>query len=186
MRNLTVFNNVSLDGYFTDQNNDMSWAHTNDPEWNEFTAQNAKGDAELLFGRVTYDLMASFWPSPMALENFADVANSMNKMTKYVFSKTRDKLDWQNSKLMKGDLITEVKKLKDQPGPDIMIFGSGMIIAQLTDAGLIDEYQIVVHPIILGAGRTMFDGVKNKTRLERTNAREFKNGNVMAWYRPVK
>jgi dihydrofolate reductase len=183
MRIIRVFNNISLDGYFTDKKNDMSWAHTNDPEWNEFTAQNAKGEAELLFGRVTYDMMASFWPTPMALENFPQVAKAMNKMTKYVFSKSRDELDWENSKLMKGDLIAEVKKLKSEPGPDIMIFGSGTIISQLTDAGLIDEYQIVVHPIVLGNGRTMFDGIKNNLRLKRTNSREFKNGILMGWYR---
>jgi dihydrofolate reductase len=128
-------------------------------------------------------MMASFWPTPMALENFPQVAKAMNKMKKYVFSKSRDKLDWENSKLMKGDLIAEVKKLKSEPGPDIMIFGSGTIISQLTDAGLIDEYQIVVHPIVLGSGRTMFDGIKNNLRLKRTNSREFKNGNLMGWYR---
>jgi len=182
MRKLRVFNNISLDGYFTDKNNDMSWAHTNDPEWNEFTAQNAKGEAELLFGRVTYDMMASFWPTPMALENFPQVAKAMNRMTKYVFSKSRDKLDWENSKLMKGDLVAEVKKLKSESGPDIMIFGSGTIISQLTDDGLIDEYQIVVHPIVLGKGRTMFDGVKNNLRLKRTKSMEFKNGNLMGWW----
>jgi dihydrofolate reductase len=182
MRNLTVFNNISLDGYFTDKNNDISWAHTNDPEWMEFTSQNAKGESELLFGRITYDMMASFWPTPQAKEMLPDVAKAMNKMTKYVFSKSKDKLDWENSKLMKGDLVAEVKKLKAQDGPGIMIFGSGTIIAQLTDAGLIDEYQIVVHPLVLGKGRTMFDGIKNNLKLKRTNSREFKNGNLMAWY----
>ena len=186
MRNLTVFNNVSLDGYFTDQNNDMSWAHVNDPEWLEFTSQNAKGESEFLFGRVTYDMMASFWPTTMAKENLPQVARAMNESTKYVFSRSRNKLEWENAKLVKGDLVSEVKKMKDQSGPGIMIFGSGTIISQLTDAGLIDEYQIVVHPIILGAGRTMFDGVKNKIRLKRTQAREFKNGNVMGWYQIAK
>src|SRR6266487_2088532 len=105
MRKLIVFNNITLDGYFTDKNNDMSWAHTNDPEWNEFTSQNAKGEAEFLFGRITYDMMASFWPTPFAMESFPDVARAMNEMPKVVFSKTMDKADWKNTKLVKGNLV---------------------------------------------------------------------------------
>src|SRR5258705_8643530 len=116
MRKLIVFNNVTVDGYFTDKNNDMSWAHTNDPEWNQFTAENAKGDAEFLFGRKTYEMMASFWPTPFAIENYPDVAKGMNDNRKTVFSKTMDKAEWQNTRIAKGSLSEEVKKMKDGPG----------------------------------------------------------------------
>ena len=184
MRKLIVFNNISLDGYFTDKNNDMSWAHTNDPEWMEFVSGNAKGESDFLFGRITYEMMASFWPTPAAKQMMPGVAKAMNEGQKFVFSKTLDKADWENSKIMKGDLIEEAKKLKDSTGTDIMIFGSGTIIAQLTDAGLIDEYQVVIHPLALGGGRTMFDGIKNKLNLKVTNHRVFKNGNILLYYQP--
>jgi dihydrofolate reductase len=186
MRKLIVFNNTTLDGYFTDKNNDMSWAHTSDPEWDAFTAENAKGKAEFLFGRITYEMMASFWPTPFAMENYPDVAKGMNDNPKIVFSKTLDKAEWQNSKLVKGNLTDEVKKLKEGSGSDILIFGSGAIVSQLTDAGLIDEYQIVIHPLVLGSGRTMFDGVKEKVKLKRIKERGFKNGNILLYYQLVK
>ncbi|MFL5606068.1 MAG: dihydrofolate reductase family protein, partial [Gemmatimonadaceae bacterium] len=86
MRRLTVFNNVSLDGYFTDAKGDMSWAHNNDPEWNAFAAENASGGGALLLGRITYDLMASFWPTPRAMQAMPEVAKGMNRMPKVVFS----------------------------------------------------------------------------------------------------
>lgn len=186
MRKLIVFNNITVDGYFTDKNNDMSWAHSSDPEWDKFTAENAKGDAAFLFGRITYEMMAGFWPTPFAMENYPDVAKGMNDNPKIVFSKTMNKAEWKNSKLVKGDLIEEVKKIKNAPGSDILIFGSGTIVSQLTGAGLIDEYQIVVHPLVLGSGRTMFEGMKNKVKLKLNNQRSFKNGNMLLYYEPVK
>src|SRR2546423_11798460 len=156
MRKLSVFNNISLDGYFTDRNNELNWAHTNDPEWDEFVAGNAKGEGELLFGRITYDMMASFWPTEFALKSFPDVARGMNMAPKVVFSKTMDKPAWNNTRLMKSNLIDEVGKLKNEEGPGMVILGSGSIVSQLTDVGLIDEYQVVFHPVVLGSGRTMF------------------------------
>jgi dihydrofolate reductase len=182
MRKLMVFNNVSLDGYFTDANADMSWAHKQDPEWAAFTAENAGGEAELLFGRVTYEMMASFWPTPQAMQIAPTVAEGMNRMRKTVFSRTLETAAWQNSRIAKGDLVSAVRKLKAESGPDMLLMGSGQIIAQLTDAGLIDEYQIVVTSTILGAGRTMFDGVQGRPTLRLQRTRSFGNGNVVLWY----
>jgi dihydrofolate reductase len=182
MRKLSVFNSVTVDGYFTDQNGDMSWAHSNDPEWNAYVAENAKGGGSLLFGRVTYEMMASFWPTPAALQAFPDVAKGMNELPKVVFSRTLDQATWQNTKLVKGDLITEVRKLKSEPGPDLVILGSGSIVSQLAQAGLIDDFQIVLVPIVLGQGRTMFEGVKDKLNLKRTTTRTFGNGNIVIGY----
>ena len=130
MRKLTVFNNVSLDGYFTDASGDMSWAHKQDAEWTDFTSENAGGDAELVFGRVTYDMMASFWPTPQAMQIAPTVAAAMNRMRKSVFSRTLEKTSWQNTRLIKGDLAMEVHKMKLESGPDLLIMGSGQIIAQ--------------------------------------------------------
>lgn len=188
MPRVMVFNQVSLDGYFTDRNGDMSWAHKDDPEWNAFAAENAKGGeagGTLLFGRKTYEMMASFWPTKTALEQMPAVAKGMNNMPKVVFSRTLDKATWENTKLVKGDLLAEVRKMKKAPGGDMVILGSGTIVSQLTQAGLIDEYQFVVDPIVLGAGRTLFEGVKDKLNLKRTNARTFGNGNVVLTYQPA-
>jgi dihydrofolate reductase len=185
MPRVLVFNQVSLDGYFTDKKGDMSWAHKDDPEWNAFASENAKGGGVLLFGRKTYEMMASFWPTPAALEQMPAVAEGMNNLPKVVFSRTLDKATWKNTKLVKGDLVAEVRKMKKAPGGDMVILGSGTIVSQLTQAGLIDEYQFVVDPIVLGQGRTLFEGVKDKLNLKRTNARTFGNGNVVLTYQPA-
>ena len=184
MRKLLVFNSVTLDGYFTDQNGDMSWAHKqNDPEWNAFTAENAKSGGELIFGRVTYDLMASFWPTPAAAQMMPEVAENINKAPKIVFSRSMEKASWNNTRVIKGDLAEEIRKLKEAPGDGLVLMGSGTIISQIALAGVIDEYQLVVNPLALGKGRTMFDGIKETLNLTLTSSRAFKNGNVLLSYR---
>jgi dihydrofolate reductase len=187
MRKLIVFNSVTLDGYFSGENGDISWAHENqDPEFNAFVEDNAKGaQGTLLFGRVTYDMMASYWPTPAASKDNPVVAEGMNNMAKVVFSKTMDKASWKNTKLVKGDPATEVRRMKKDSGPGMVIFGSGSIVSQLTQARLIDEYQIVVVPVIIGKGRTMFEGIKDKRKLKRTKSRSFGNGNVFSCYEPI-
>jgi dihydrofolate reductase len=184
MRNLSVFNSVTADGYFTDKNGDMSWAHKqDDPEWNAFTAENAKSGGELLFGRVTYDLMASFWPTPAAAKMFPEVAEGMNKSPKVVFSRKMDQASWNNTRVIKGDLAEEIRKLKEAPGDGLVLMGSGSIISQIALAGVIDEYQMVVNPLALGKGRTMFDGIKDQLNLTLASTRAFKNGNVLLTYK---
>jgi dihydrofolate reductase len=182
VRKLSVFDSISLDGYFTDDTSDIAWAHARDPEWQKFSGENAGGEAELAFGRKTYEMMAGFWPTPPAMESMPDVARGMNRMRKTVFSRTLDKPAWENTRVVKGDLPTEVRRMKSEPGPGIVILGSGQIVAQLTQAGLVDEYQIVIVPIVLGKGRALFEGVTGKPRLKLTKTRAFGNGNVVAWY----
>ncbi|MGB2670900.1 MAG: dihydrofolate reductase family protein [Candidatus Acidiferrum sp.] len=185
MRKLMVFNMVSVDGFFVDGKGDMSWAHKNDSEWNAFVSGNASGSGVLVFGRITYQLMASYWPTPMALQNSPAVAKGMNEMPKIVFSRTLDSASWNNTKLLKGDLATEVRNLRKESGPDMVILGSGSIVSQLTQENLIDEYQVAVSPIVLGKGRTLFEGVKEKLNLKLTSSRTFGNGTVFACYQPL-
>ena len=185
MRKLVVFNMVSLDGFFVDSKGDMSWAHKNDAEWNMFVNENASGSGVLVFGRVTYELMASYWPTPMALQNSPVVAKGMNDMPKVVFSRTLDKASWSNTKLVKGDLAAEVRKMKKEPGPNLVILGSGSIVSQLAQQNLIDEYQIALSPIVLGKGKTMFEGVKEKLNLKLTKSRTFSNGTAFLCYQPA-
>ena len=187
MRNLVVFNNVTLDGYFSGPGGDLSWAHRpdEDAEWNAFVAENAGSGGLLLLGRITYELMASYWPTPAAMNSFPDVARGMNSLTKVVFSRTLDKASWSNTKLMKGNLTEEVRAMKKEPGEDIVILGSGSIVSQLAPERVIDEYQVVVNPVVLGKGRTMFDGIKGKLPLKLTRTRTFSNGNVLLYYAPT-
>jgi dihydrofolate reductase len=186
MRKVRVFDNVSLDGFFTDAKNDMSWAHKQDAEWNAFTAGNASGgEGALLFGRVTYQQMESFWPTPQAAQMMPEVAKGMNAMPKYVVSRTLQRVDWRNTTLLKGDLVAEIRVLKAQDGPDLVILGSGRVVSQLSAARLVDEYQLVVHPLVLGTGRTLFETLTAPLPLRRTNARTFANGCVVGWYEPA-
>jgi dihydrofolate reductase len=183
MRRLTAFEQVSLDGFFVDAKGDMSWAHKQDPEWNEFAAGNAKGGGTLLFGRVTYEMMASFWPTEAARQRMPEVAEGMNTLPKVVFSRTLREAPWKNTRLVKGDMVAEVRKMKSEPGPGMVILGSGSIVSQLMEAALIDELQIVVNPIVLGRGRTLFETVKKSVPLKRVDTRVFGNGNVVLSYR---
>ena len=185
MRKIMAFEQVSLDGFFVDVKGDMSWAHKQDAEWNEFTAGNASGDGALLFGRKTYEMMASFWPSPMAMQAAPKVAEGMNNLPKVVFSRTLQSASWKNTTLMKDDLVTSVRKLKGESGPDMVILGSGTIVAQLAEALLIDEFQIIVNPLALGAGRTLFEGVSKRIGLKLVKTRSFLNGNVILYYVPA-
>jgi dihydrofolate reductase len=185
VRKLIVFNHVTLDGYFTDRNGDMSWAHNkDDAELNAFVAENASGGGQLLFGRITYELMASYWPTLIALKNDPVVAEGMNRMSKIVFSRTLDRVSWSNTKLVKGDLASEVRTMKSEPGSGMAILGSGSIVSQLAPEGLIDEYQVVVNPIVLGKGRTMFGDVEARLNLKLTRTRTFGSGKVYLCYEP--
>jgi dihydrofolate reductase len=186
MRKLIVFNLMSLDGYFVDRNGEMSWAHSKDTEFNAFVEKNAKGGGVLLFGRITYELMAGYWPTPMAVKSDPLVAERMNNLPKIVFSRTMDKAVWNNTKLVKGDALKEIRKMKQDSGIDMVMMGSGSIVSLLAQEGLVDEYQFVMVPIILGKGRTMFEGIKEKLRMRLTKTQTFANGNIFLGYEPMK
>jgi dihydrofolate reductase len=179
-----MFNSVSLDGYFTDSNNDMSWAHAggDSDEFQEFVAGNASGASRLIFGRVTYEMMASFWPTRAAAAQMPEVAAGMNKANKYVFSRNLKKADWAHTTVLHGEPVAEIAKLKRAGGPGLTILGSGSIVKQLAAAGLIDDYQLMVCPVILGSGRTLFDGIPGRPTLKLANSRAFKNGKVFLHY----
>src|SRR5450631_3369200 len=151
---------------FADADGDMGWGHSNDAEWNIFVEQNAGGGGALVFGRITYELMAGFWPTPFAAESFPAVAERMNTLPKFVFSRKLDSVSWNNTTLLKGDLASEIRKMKTQADRNVVILGSGTLVAQLAQEGLIDELLIVVNPIVLGQGRALFEGVREKLPLK--------------------
>jgi dihydrofolate reductase len=184
MRKVIASEMVSLDGFFEGPNGELDW-HNVDEEFNQFAADQLDAMETILFGRVTYEGMASYWPTPAAIADDPIIAGQMNSMPKIVFSKTVDKVaEWSNSRLVKGEAVDEVRRLKKEPGGDMVIFGSGRLVAALTPAGLIDEYRIFVCPLILGSGRSMFDGVTELTHLELLKARTFDSGNVLLYYGP--
>jgi dihydrofolate reductase len=186
MRKVLAFNNVTVDGYFTDANGDMSWAHAgaDDAEFSAFVAGNASGGGQLLFGRITYQLMAGYWPTPLAMQSNPAVAEGMNRMPKVVFSRTLKAVSWSNTQLLHRDLVGEVQRMKSEEGSGIAILGSGSIVAQLAASGLIDEYQVVVNPVVLGNGRTMFEGLRRRLDLRLTKSRTFANGKVYLSFEP--
>jgi dihydrofolate reductase len=186
MRKLIVFNHVTLDGYFAGANGDFSWAHSgnDDSEYSAFVAANASGGGQMLFGRVTYELMASYWPTPIADQHNPVVAAGMNSMSKVVFSRTLDQASWSNTKLVKGNMVSEIRKMKAEPGPGMVILGSGSVVAQLALEHVIDEYQMMMDPVALGKGRSMFEGIPERLTLKPTSSRTFKNGKVFLCYAP--
>jgi dihydrofolate reductase len=187
MRKLAAFIQLSLDGYYADASGDMSWAHKgpDDAEWDAFVSGNASGGGELVFGRVTYEMMASFWPTPQALQMMPVVAERMNNLPKIVFSRTLTAATWHNTRLLTGNLAAEVQKLKAEPGQDLVILGSGSLIPQLAIARLLDELQVVINPLALGSGRALFAGLANRVDFNLTRSQAFSNGNVVLTYVPA-
>ena len=147
-------------------------------KWDELQASDA-----LLLGRKTYDGFASAWP---AMEGTGEFGERMNTMTKYVVSSTLDRLEWTGSRLVRGDVVEEVGKLKDQPGNDLLLSGSGQLFNALMQANLIDLYRLMLFPIVLGNGPRLFaDGVERRV-LELTETKPISKGIVVLEYRPAK
>ncbi len=180
MAKLRVFESISVDGYFCDARGDISWGHNgrDDPEFAAWVGGNASGGGALLFGRKTYQMMEAFWPTPAAAAQMPVVAKGMNAARKYVASTTIQPT-WNNTQLLKGDLLTAVRELKAGDGPGITLLGSGSVAGQLGAAGLVDAYQFVIVPVALGSGRTVFTAGRQLRLVEQ---RAFRCGNVVVTY----
>jgi dihydrofolate reductase len=180
MRKLFSFNMVTLDGFFEGANHNISW-HNVDAEFNEFAIAQLNEIGTLLFGRVTYQMMATYWPTSEAVKNDPVVADLMNRMPKMVVSKTITTAEWNNTKLIKDRLADEISKLKKQSGQDLGIFGSANLVSTLMQMHLIDEHRVMVNPVILGTGTPLFK-TKDKFNLRLLRTRAFGNGNVLLCY----
>ena len=137
-------------------------------------------------GRVTYQLFADYWPTPAAYKENPIIAPMMNDLQKIVFSRTLDNAEWNNSKVVKENVSEEISRLKQQPGKDMVIFGSGIIVSEFAKFGLIDLYRLIVNPVVLGSGKPLFKGLDDKLKLKLLNARPFGSGNVILEYEPMK
>ena len=181
MRKVVFFNLISLDGYFEGPGRDINWHHV-DEEFNEFAIQQTGEFGALLFGRVTYELMAGYWPTEAANRDDPEIARLMNSLPKIVFSNTLDNAEWENTKLVRDNIVEEVTKLKEQPGKDIAIFGSSDLAVTFIDLGLIDELRIMVNPVVLGGGKPILQGIKSKLEMKLLKVKTFQSGNVLLYY----
>jgi dihydrofolate reductase len=195
MRRIVMFNRVSADGYFARPDGNLNWI-VPDEELDRGAAGNLQGTGTILFGRRTYEMFESFWPHVVGSSEAAQNPHGggrlspeqramgvwINEANKIVFSKTRKEVTWRNSYLLHELDPREIERLKSEPGRDIMIFGSGSIVSQLTQHGLIDEYQFVVSPILLGSGRSALSGVPETSRLNLVEAKTYPSGNVLLRY----
>lgn len=196
-RKIVAFDRVSADGYFSAEDGGLNWAMP-DPELDKAAVDRTPGGNTILFGRRTYDMFEKFWPhalddSPTSPDPHAAgrrtpemraMAVWINDAQKLVFSKTRRDVTWKNSKLLHELDVQNIEALKRQPGKDMMIFGSGSVVSQLTERSLIDEYDYVVSPVLLGKGRSLIDGVTKSVSLELLEVKQTKAGNVLLRYAP--
>ena len=185
MRKIIVFENVTLDGFMAGPKGELDWAIRDD----EVTQYSKEGEAStdmFLFGRVTYEMMASFWPTPAGKSANPVFAGFLNNTPKIVFSTTLQTADWQNTEVSHELNKDGILKLKQQHGKNMMIFGSGTIVEQLTNLGLIDEYQLMVNPVILGKGKPLFKDIKDRINLKLVKTKTFNNGIVLLQYQPDK
>jgi dihydrofolate reductase len=183
MRKLFSFNMVTVDGFFEGPNQDIDW-HNTDEEFNEFAIEQTSSVGMLLFGRVTYQLMASYWPTPAAIADDQVIAKLMNSLPKIVFSRTLKSADWENTRLVKENAQEEIQKLKSQPGKDMAIFGSANLISTLMD--VIDEHRVLVNPMLLRAGTPLFKPEGAPLKLKLVKTRVFNSGNILLNYQPVR
>jgi dihydrofolate reductase len=186
VRKIFSFHVTSVDGYYEGPNQEFDWPII-DEEFNQFALQQLDEVDTLLFGRVTYQLMASYWPTPAAEQDDPKVAAKMNELPKLVVSRTLDDPTptWADTRLIRDDVAAELTTLKQQPGSDIMIMGSSDLTASLLDEGLVDELRIMVNPVVLGDGKSLFRTARSRIALTLLRARPFDSGNLLLYYRPL-
>ena len=189
MRKIITTTWVTLDGYIAGPNGEMDWvAEHYDDAMAAYETEIVSQADTLLLGRVTYQSFAGSWPhvpdNPGASEGEKANARTLNAMRKIVFSRTLESVAWNNSTLRKEVVPAEIEQLKQEPGRDMLIYGSASIIQTLTNHGLIDEYQVLVHPLIVGGGKPLFHNIGHQVKLKLVNAKTHPSGVVVLSYQP--
>ncbi|GAB1444803.1 MAG: dihydrofolate reductase family protein [Cyclobacteriaceae bacterium] len=179
MPTLSTFTFITLDGYYKGFSEDTSWHH-HDKEGEKYSEESLASDSTLLFGRTTYEMMASFWPSPRAKEMFPKVAEGMNKAKKLVISSSLKSPQWKNTEVLNKNWLDKISSLKKKT--NITLLGSGSILTQLAEAGLVDQFQFMIDPVAIGEGTPIFKGLTNQLNLKLVNSRIFKSGTVLLTY----
>ena len=189
MRKLVLFMHVSLDGFAADPDRGLRFL-SYDKELQDYADEVIKTVGSPVYGRTTYQLMESYWPdflkNPDAEGRDLEHAQWVENVPKIVFSRTLNEVTWNNTQLIKDNIAEQVTKLKEQPGKDLVIFGSPGLAASLMNLGLIDEYKLTVHPIILGNGISVFTDNNTKNTLKLLDSKTLKSGVLTLHYTTVR
>jgi len=177
LRNLIVSNLMSLDGFFESSSKKLDW-FVPDEEFFEYSKDLLRSVDTIIFGRVTYQHMAGYWPAAAKDE----IADKMNNLPKIVFSRMLEKAEWNNSTLVRTNVAEEISKLKQQPGKDMVILGSATLASSLLPLGLIDEYRVILDPVLIGRGNPLFKGIKQKLRLKLQKTKLLSSGVIVLYY----
>jgi dihydrofolate reductase len=178
-----MWNVITLDGYFEGKQNwDLSFHEVIwGPELEKLSLEQLRSADYLVFGRVTYEGMAAYWTKAIngEIQELGEIAKLMNNIPKLVFSKTLKSVDWKNSTLIKEDASAEIKKLKEQDGKDMYVFGSANLSETFIKDNLFDEYRIGIAPVILGGGRPLFRQGISSRNLSLISTQQLSNGGVV-------
>jgi dihydrofolate reductase len=177
MRRLIVSNLMSLDGFFEGPRQNIDWFMVDD-EFFDYAKEMLRAADTLLFGRATYEHMAAYWPTAPSDE----IADKMNGLPKLVASRTLQQVSWNNSKLIKGKVADEVAELKRKPGKDIVLLGSSILASSLLRDGLIDEYRVILAPLLIGRGSPLFKDINEKIKFKLGKTRLLKCGVIVLYY----
>jgi len=186
MGQVSAFVHVTIDGFFAGPHGEIDWFKVirKDDEYDAYTHEQSQSGNTLIFGRTTYEMMKSYWPTPEAIKADPAMAEAVNKSPKLVFSRKLRSVEegpnWKNVELVHGIEPKDIRKRKESGGA-FTILGSGTIVQQFSNQGLLDEYALVIVPIVLGSGRRLFEDVR-QTDLELLESRLFKNGLVVLRY----
>ncbi len=189
MRKLVLFMHVSLDGYASDSDGGLGWIPY-DEELQDYADEVVAEVGSPVYGRTTYQLMESYWPTvledPKASKRSMDHARWVQDVQKIVISGTMDKARWNNTLLIKDNIAEQIQAFKEQPGKNLVIFGSPGAANTLLRLGLIDEFLLTICPVVLGSGRSVFDGGGATNRLSLLSSRTLRSGVIAARYELVK
>ena len=189
MRKIITTTWVTLDGFIASPNGAMDWVgETYDEAMGTYESDVVSNADTLLLGRVTYQSFSGSWPhvpdSPTASEGEKAYARMLNAMRKVVFSTTLEQVEWNNSTLLREVVPEAIERMKNEPGRDMLVYGSASLVRTLTNLGLIDEYQLLVHPVILGGGKPLFQDLKEQVKLKLVNTKTHPSGVVVLMYQP--
>jgi dihydrofolate reductase len=186
MRKVILAMQVTLDGFIEGPNGELDWAMKEDEEtWKDVFELQRSADT-LLLGRVMYPGFEKYWLSvpknPSSTKNEIEYARLADKMQKIVFSRTLQKIEWKTTRIIRDHIAEEIQKMKQQPGKDLVLLGGAGLASTFMNLGLIDEYHLIVNPLVLGGGKPLFKDVKERHKLKLLNAKTFKSGKVVLHY----